>query len=86
LHECSDIFQGVGKVTDYEHTIQLDPEVVRVSQKLRRFPLSPIEAVNNEIDKMLEADIIEEAPVSPWVSNIVVVPKQNGDIRVCCDY
>ena len=86
LHEFSDIFQGVGKVTDYEHTIQLDPEVVPVSQKLRRFPLSQIEAVNNEIDKMLEADIIEEAPVSPWVSNIVVVPKQNGDIRVCCDY
>jgi hypothetical protein len=42
--------------------------------------------VNNEIDKMLEADIIEEAPVSPWVSNIVVVPKHNGDIRACCDY
>jgi hypothetical protein len=58
-----------------------------VSQKLRRFPLSQIEAVNNEIDKMLEADIIEEAPISPWVSNIVVVvPKHNGDIRVCCDY
>jgi hypothetical protein len=35
---------------------------------------------------MLEADIIEEAPVSPWVSNIVVVPKHNGDIRACCDY
>ena len=26
LLEFSDIFQAVGKVTDYEHTIHLDPE------------------------------------------------------------
>ena len=67
LHEFSDIFQGVGKVTDYEHTIQLYPEVVPVSQKLRRFPLSQIEAVNNEIYKMLEADIIEHQSVRGYL-------------------
>ena len=57
------------------------------SQKLRRLPLSQLGKVEAEISKMLEADIIEEAPeASPWVSNIVVVPKQNGDIRICCDF
>ena len=35
---------------------------------------------------MLEHDIIEEVTeASPWVSNLVIVPKKSGDIRVCCD-
>lgn len=39
-----------------------------------------------KIDELLEADIIE--PVlepTPWVSPIVVVPKKEGDIRLCLD-
>ena len=35
---------------------------------------------------MLEQDVIEEVnEPSPWVSNLVVVPKMSGDLRVCCD-
>ena len=35
---------------------------------------------------MLEQDIIEDVTeASPWVSNLVIVPKKSGDIRVCCD-
>ena len=47
------------------------------SQHLRRIPVpSQIEAVNNELDRMLEQDIIEEVTeASPWVSNLVIVPK-----------
>ena len=42
--------------------------------------------MNNELDRMLEQDIIEEVTeASPWVSNLVIVPKKSGDIRVCCD-
>ena len=40
----------------------------------------------NEQDRMLEQDIIEEVTeASPWVSNLVIVAKKSGDIRVCCD-
>lgn len=36
---------------------------------------------------MLNDDVIEETPEpSPWVSNLVIVPKPSGDLRVCCDY
>ena len=86
LKEYDDVFQGLGKVTDFEHKITIDPEVKPVSQQLRYIPVCPIEAVNNELDKMLEQDIIEEVTeASPWVSNLVIVPKKSGDIRVCCD-
>ena len=35
---------------------------------------------------MLEQDIIEEVTeASPWVPNLVIIPKKSGDLRVCCD-
>lgn len=86
LKEYSNIFDGLGKVNDFEHKITIDPAVTPKSQHLRRIPASQIEAVNNELDRMVEQDIIEEVTEpSPWVSNLVIVPKKSGDLRVCCD-
>jgi len=86
LKEYSDIFEGLGRVNNFEHKITIDPEVKPVSQHLRRIPVSQVEAVNNELDRMLEQDVIEEVnEPSPWVSNLVIVPKKSGDLRVCCD-
>lgn len=45
-----------------------------------------MESVDREIDKMLNDGVIEETTQpSPWVSNLVVVPKSSGGVRVCCD-
>ena len=86
LKEYHDVFQGIGKDTDFEHKITIDPEVKPVSQQLRRMPVYQIEAVNNKLHRMLEQDIIEEVTeASPWVSNLVIVPKKWGDVRVCCN-
>ena len=86
LKEYSNIFDGLGKVNDFEHKITIDPTVKPKSQHLRRIPVSQIEAVNNELDRMVEQDIIEEVTEpSPWVSNQVIVPKKSQDLRVCCD-
>ncbi|CAB4028634.1 Transposon Tf2-9 poly, partial [Paramuricea clavata] len=71
----------------FKASLKADPNVKPVSQRLRRIPLSQIEQVNDEIDKMLKDDVIEEVPEpSPWVSNLVVVPKASGGLRVCCDF
>ena len=86
LKEYSNIFDGLGKVNDFEHKITIDPAVKPKSQHLRRIPVSQIEAVNNELDRMVEQDFIEGVTEpSPWVSNLVIVPKKSGDLRVCCD-
>jgi len=86
LKEYSDIFEGLGRVTNFENKIAIDPEVKPVSQHLRRIPVSQIEAVNNELDRMFEKDVIEEVnEPSPWVSSLVMVPKKSGDSRVCYD-
>ena len=87
VEEYDDLFHGLGNITNFAHKINIDPNVKAVSQPLRRIPLSQMEVVSDEIDKMLDNGVIEKSTKpSPWVSNIVVVPKQSGGIRLCCDY
>ena len=45
------------------------------------------EKVDKKLDELLELDIIKEGPEGPsgWVSPLVVVPKGDGDVRVCVD-
>ena len=62
LKEYNDLFHGLGQITKYSHKIKIDPNVKPVSQRLRRIPLSQIEQVNDEINKVLKDDVIEEAP------------------------
>ena len=45
--------------------------------------LAPIE---KEIKKLLQAKIIVPLRYSDWVSNLVLVRKKNGEIRLCVDF
>ncbi|KAM2901555.1 hypothetical protein FF1_007532 [Malus domestica] len=46
--------------------------------------LDPIIVV--EIDKLIEAGFIREVQYPKWISNIVIVLKKSGQIRVCVDF
>lgn len=53
----------------------------------RPVPIPLYDKLEKEIKRLVELDIIE--PVSEateWVAPIVVVPKQNGEVRLCVDY
>uniref|UniRef100_A0A1B0DI56 Peptidase A2 domain-containing protein n=1 Tax=Phlebotomus papatasi TaxID=29031 RepID=A0A1B0DI56_PHLPP len=66
--------------------IPIDKDVTHVSQHARRPPIALLSKVEEKLDELLKADIIE--PVrghSDWVSPIVVIAKDNGDIRLCVD-
>ena len=73
----------------FQHTIPLTEEVKEVRpfrQKLRRINpmLAPI--VQKELQKMLATWIIAPTIHSSWCSNLVVVKKKNGSIRICIDF
>lgn len=48
------------------------------------FALKP--AVDQELDRLEAAGIIRSVPTSEWAAPIVVVPKKDGQIRLCGDY
>ena len=58
-----------------------------VAQPVCRILLGLHEKVDKKLNQLLELDIIEEVPDGPsgWISPLVVVPKGDGDIRVCVD-
>lgn len=75
----------IGRVDKYIHKITLQPDAVPVKQKLRRVPLSLRDKVSQELKSLVESDIIEPIHESDWASNIVVVQKPNGKLRLCVD-
>ena len=83
------LFNGLGKMKNYQVKLHIDPSVPAVTQKHRRIGFHLREAVADEIDKLLKADIIE--PVNdgptPWISPCIAVPKpkQPGKLRICVD-
>ena len=71
----------------YQLKLHLNKDVKPVAQLVRRLPFGLREKVDKKLDELLKEDIIEEVPSGPtqWVSPLVVVPKPDGDIRVCVD-
>jgi len=56
-----------------------------VRQALRRQPLSVLETIDEQLESMQQAGIIEPVQ-SDWASNIVIVRKKDGSTRFCVDY
>ena len=66
--------------------LHIDHSVVPVSQAPRRVPFSLLKKVETKIQELLDLDIIEEVKgPTTWVSPVVIVNKQDGDIRLCVD-
>ena len=85
-HDYPTVMTGVGKLKDISAKIHVDPGVPPVAQKPRRVPFALRDKVKAKIDELLRDDIIEEvAEPTGWVSPVVIIPKPNGDIRLCVD-
>ena len=73
-----------GKTTLYEHRIHTNS-----SKPVRLPPYRVPHAYRNSIKRELqemERSGITEPTCSEWASPIVVVPKRNGELRLCVDY
>jgi hypothetical protein len=70
-----------------EHALNVDPKARPVKQALRRFDEPKRKAIAAELHRLENAGFIREIKTSTWVSNPVIVPKKNTDVRrVCVDY
>jgi hypothetical protein len=69
-----------------QHTIPLIDGTKPFRQKLRQMNPKVAPQVQKELQKMVEAGIIEPIRYSSWVSNPVIVRKKTGEIRICVDF
>ncbi|XP_061979625.1 uncharacterized protein LOC133700079 [Populus nigra] len=68
------------------HKIPLEEGCKPVKQKLRRAHPDVWIKVKAKLEKQWNAGFLEVVKYPQWVSNIVVVPKKEGKIRVCVDF
>ena len=72
-------------IEGYIHKIILKPDARPTAYRLRRLPMAVREEVSTELQRLLDADIIERVDASEWVSPLVVSRKPSGQIRLCVD-
>jgi hypothetical protein len=68
-----------------EMRIPLKPDAKPVKERPYRLNPKYKEKVKIELDRMLEAGIIEPVEELEWISPMVVQDKKKGEIRICID-
>jgi len=88
LHKYEDVFSkgefDVGCARLIEHHIDTG-QYRPVRQALRRHPVAYLDAIDEYVEQLREKDMIEPSG-GPWCSNIVLVGKKDGRLRLCVDY
>ena len=88
LDNDAPVFSGLGKLKNKQVELAIDETVTPVAQPQRSIPFHLRQKVENELEKLEHDDIIEKIPdntPTEWVSPVVIVPKQNNNIRLCVD-
>ncbi len=69
-----------------QHIIELDTSIPPTHQA--RYILNPnyVTIVKHDIDKLLAIGFIQLVEEATWLSHIVVVPKNNGELKFCVDF
>ncbi|KAI5436137.1 hypothetical protein KIW84_022549 [Lathyrus oleraceus] len=69
-----------------EHRLPLKPEWPPSKQKLRRTHPDMAVNIKEEVKKQIDAGFLVNVEYPQWVANIVLVPKKDGQVRMCVDY
>jgi hypothetical protein len=88
LEEYSDYFSkseiDLGRTTLVKHQMETGNNPP-IRQALRRQPIAYLTEIDRHLSDLQKQGIVEPS-VSPWASNIVVVAKKDGSLRMCIDY
>ena len=69
-----------------EHRLPLIPGAKVVKQPPSRFSPDIVLKIKEEVERLLKAKFIRTARYVQWMSNIELVMKKNGKLRVCVDF
>nr|XP_025692782.1 uncharacterized protein LOC112795043 [Arachis hypogaea] len=68
------------------HRLAINPSVRPVQQKKRNLEDEKKKVSLEETQKLINADFIREIRFTTWLTNVVMVRKQNGKWRMCVDF
>jgi hypothetical protein len=68
------------------HSLNTDPKVKPKLQRQRLLSDDRVKSAEAEVQKLLDVRIIREVQYPVWVANVVMVPKKNGNMRMCIDF
>lgn len=90
--EYSDIFAwgsndmpGISEVIS-RHSLHVNPKMHPIYQKKRTFYEEKCAAIDEEINRLLEAEFIKPVKFPTWITNVVLVKKSNRKWGMCIDY
>ena len=69
-----------------QHRIPLEKDTIPFKEKLRSMIPLLLPVIEKEIQNLLKSKIIIPLRYSKYISNLVVVRKKNGEIRLCVDF
>ncbi|GKU96605.1 hypothetical protein SLEP1_g9822 [Rubroshorea leprosula] len=69
-----------------QHKLSTNPLKKPVAQKRRLFGGERLQAVKEEVEKLLQAGFVRKVDYCEWLANPVLVKKANGKWRMCIDY
>ena len=68
------------------YNLRVDPTVKPATHARRKVPIESKEAIDKELDYLIEEEIItEQVEPTPWVSSVTFPRKPNREVRVCLD-
>ena len=80
-----DSFDRLGSLKG-EYNTRVDPTVKPATHARRKVQIESKEAIDKELDYLIEEEIItEQVEPTPWVSSVTLPRKPNGEVRVCLD-
>ena len=68
------------------HRLNVNPLFEPVKQNRRSFTPERQKAINEEVDKLLQARTIRDVDYPEWLANVVLVKKANDKWRLCIDF
>ena len=87
LYKHSSVFADeLGTAKGVTVTLHVDPAVQPKFYKARPVPFAIRPKVEDELDRLLTAGVIEPVQYSDWAAPVVPVAKQDGSIGLCGNY
>ena len=68
------------------HKLKISPAFKPAKQKRRSFTPERQKAINEEVNKLLQANAIREVEYPDWLANVVLVKKAKEKWRLCIDF